>query len=138
MAGAGVATAKTTGVGAEKMALLGRHGGPFAVGDAAIRLEGRSFATQGQLGGRFAAQVPGVKQIQVRMVLGNVLRIGQAGRRVFRREACNVIRRLHRALNRGTRKIRGAGIATAVADVDRHPEGFVTVALHGLQRALAH
>jgi len=97
----GITAPEATRVCAEKMALLGRHSGPFAVGDTAIGLEGGGFATQGQLGGRLTAQVPGVKEVQVRMVMGNVLRLGQASGRVFRREACNVISRLHRALNGG-------------------------------------
>ncbi len=138
VARAGIAAAKTVRVGAEEMALLGRHAGALAVGDALAGLQRGRLAFQRDGCGLLAGDGPGVEQVQVGVVGSNVVFVGQAGHRVFRGEARNVEGGLHGLLDRGARKIRRAGIAAAVAHVDGHAERLVTVALDVLQLALAH
>ena len=104
------------------MALLGRYTGPFAVANPRVGAECSRFAAQRQLGGLLAGHAPGMKQIEVGVVLCNVLRIRQSCGRVFCRETCNVIGRLHRALDGRLRKIRGARIAAALPQVHRDAE----------------
>ena len=87
------------GVGTEKMAVLGRHRSAFAVDDATIGVQGGRLATQSQCGRALAGDVPGVKQIQISVLMGNVFGVGQARHRVFSGEAGNVMGRLNRALN---------------------------------------
>jgi ribosome-associated protein len=69
---------------------------------------------------------------------GNVLGIGQSARRVFSGEAGNVIGRLDRLLDSGGGKVRRAGVATALAQVHRNAQGFVAVAFHSFELALAY
>ena len=64
--------------------------------------------------------------------------VGQAGKRVFGREAGDVVGGLHGLLDGGFGEVRGAGIAPALAQIDGHAQRLVAVALHGLQLALAH
>jgi len=104
------------------MALLGRHGRAFAVGDAATGFEGGSFAFQREFGCGFAAHRPGVKQVEFARLRLDVHLIGQARSGVFCGKAGNVVGRLHRALDRRLRKVRGAGIAPAVPHIHRHAQ----------------
>jgi len=134
----GVAAPETVRVGAEEVALLGRHRRAFAVGDAATGFEGGGLALQGQFGRLLAGDGPRVEQVQLARIGFDVTLIGQAGDRVLGCETGNVIGRLHGAFNGGLRKVGGAGIATAVAHVHRHTQRFVAVALHVFQLALAH
>ena len=138
MARAGVATAKAMRVRAEEMALLGRHRRAFAVGDAAAGLEGSGLALKGQFGRLLAADSPRVEQVQLARLGFDVALVGQARHRVFGGEAGDVISSLHGALDGGLRKVRRAGVATAVPHVDRHAQRLVAVALHVFQLALAH
>lgn len=123
------------------MGLLGRHRGTFAVGDALVGLEGRGLGGARDVRGLLAGDGPGVEQIQVTLGFRqshHVVRVGQAGRRVFRREAGNVVGRLH-GLRDGRRgKVGGAGIAAPLTQIDRDAQGLVAVALDVLQLALAH
>ena len=121
------------------MALLGRYGGAFAVADAGIALQGGGFAAQRQFGSLFAVDGPGVEQIQIRRrAAGNVGFVGQGGKKVLRRKAGNVVGGLHGALDGSRGKVRRAGIAPAVAQINGHAERFVSVALHVFESALAH
>ena len=143
---AGVAAPKAAGVGAEKMGLLGRHARPFAVGDARTGFEGRGLTAARQLGRRLALNRPRVEQVQVMgfaplaLVFGggNVGFVGQAGHGVLGRETGNVIGRLHGLLNGFFRKIRGAGVATAMPHIHRDTQGLVPVALDVFQLTFAH
>ena len=63
---------------------------------------------------------------------------GRPGGRVLRGEAGDVVGRAHRLLQRRTREVGGAGIASALADVDRHAQRLVAVALDVLDLAQAH
>ena len=65
VARAGVAAAEAPRVGTEKMRLLRRHPGAFAVGDEAAGLECCSLAGHGQFGRLLAGDGPGVEQVQV-------------------------------------------------------------------------
>ena len=133
-------------VGGKKVRLLGRYGCAFAVGDAFAGFERRGLAFQRQLGGLFAGEglsvhLPGVKQIQVSALvtwLHDVGFIGQGGERVFGGETGDVIGRLHGLRDRLVRKIRRARVAAPLAQVHRHAQGFVAVALHIFQLAFAH
>ena len=126
------------GVGAEEVALLGRDGRAFAVGDAAAGFEGRGLAFQGEFGGLFAGDGPGMEQVQLARFGFDVALVGQAGDRVFGGEAGNVIGRLHCAFDGRLRKIGGASVAAAVAHIHRHAKRFVSVTLDVFQFALAH
>ena len=64
--------------------------------------------------------------------------VGQAGKRVVGGNARNVVCSAHGLGDCLVRKIRGAGIAPALAHIDRNAQGFVAVALHILQFAIAH
>ena len=138
MARTGIAPPEAMRVGTEEMALLRRYRSPFAVAD--LRITGKSgvFTSQCQLRGRIGIDIPGVKQIQLAHVGFHVLLVGQAGSRVLRRVARHIVGRLHRLLDRLARKVGGAGIATLLADVDRHAERLVAVALDVFQLATAH
>ncbi len=140
VARAGIAAAKAVRVGAEEMALLRRHARAFAVADALVHREGGALAGQRHLGRLLAGDGPGVEQVQVALLIhrGHVGLVGQAGHRILGGEAGDVVGRLHRALDRGGREVRGAGVAAPLADVDRHAQRLVAVALHRLQLALAH
>ncbi len=139
VARAGVAAFKAVRMRAEEMALLAGYSRSFAVADAGIALQGGSFAFQRQPGGLGAVEIPVVEQVQVgRGAAGNIGLVGQGGKGVLRGEACNVVSGLHGALNRLRRKVRRAGIAPAVAQVNGYAQRFVAVALHIFQLALAH
>ncbi len=104
------------------MRLLGRHARALAIADAFVGLQRRRFTDHGQLGRLFAVDGPREKKIQVGALFGrlrHVFDIRQSGKRVCRREARDIIRRLHRLLNGGFGKVRGAGVAPAFAEVDR-------------------
>lgn len=81
-----------------------------------------------------------MEQVQVAVAVGgrDVLGVGQAGHRVFGREAGDVVGGLRRLLDGLAGKVGGAGIAPAVADVDGDTERLVAVALHRFELALAH
>ncbi len=136
----GVAAPKAPRVRTEKMALLRRYRRTLAVGDALAGGKGRGLAFKGYPCGLFAGELPGVKKIEVAVARGrcDVIGIGQAGHRVFGSKPGNVVGGLHGALDGGAREVGGARIAAPVADVDRHAERLVAVALHGFQLALAH
>src|SRR5450830_816409 len=134
----GIATAKTVGVGTEKMRLLGRHASPLAVGDAPAGGQGGGLAGLGQADGLLGIQRPGVEQVQVGLGGGNVGLIRQAGTRVFGGEAGNVVGGLHGLQNGTFREIGGAGIAPAVPQVHGHPQRLVAVAFDVFKLALAH
>ena len=141
MPGTGIATPKAVGVGAEKMRLLGRHRRALAVGDALAGGKGSRLDDQGQTGGLLTVDGPGLEQVQIGALLGlrrHIARIRQGGKRILRRETGNVIRCLHGLLNGSAGKIRGAGVATALADIDRHAQRLVPVTLHVLQFPLAN
>ena len=103
--------------------------------------EGCVLTAAGQLGGRVGVQGPGVEQVQVHRRhcrAGQLVGIGQAGGRVLGGEAGDVKRRTHGLLQRGLGEITGAGIAPALAGIDRDADCFVAVALDVFQLALAH
>ena len=87
----------------EKVRLLGRYGGAFAVGDAFAGFKRRGFARQRQFGSFFtgdclAVYFPREKQIQVGALvsrLHDVSFVGQRSKRVFGGEAGNVVRGLN-------------------------------------------
>ena len=64
MARAGVAAAKAVAVRAEKVALLGRNAGAFAVADVRAGLQRGLLAGQRQGQGLFHGRVPGVEQVE--------------------------------------------------------------------------
>ena len=96
------------------------------------------LAFQGQGGGLFGRHGPGVKKVQLGVVVGNVGLVGQASHRIAGRKAGNVKSRLHGLLYGGAGKVAGRGIAPLVAQVDRDAQGLVAVALHVFKLALAH
>ena len=79
-----------------------------------------------------------MEQIQITLMGFDVGFIGQTSCGIFGREASNVESGLNGSLNRRFGKIRCAGVATSVAHIDRHAQGFVAVALHVFQLTLAH
>ena len=104
MARTGIAASETMCVGAEKMALLGRHCRAFAVGDPFFAgLHGCGFAFQGQCGRLLAVDRPRVKQIQIVLgylgLRGNVSLIRQRRKWIFGSESGNVISCLHGAFD---------------------------------------
>ena len=122
------------------MALLGRDTGALAVGNALVGRQGSRFALNGDTCSLFAGHGPWVEQVQVlvRVFGGDIVRIGQTGCGVFRGKACNIKGGLHGLLDGCFRKVRRAGIATALADIDRHAQRLVAVAFYGFQLPLAH
>ncbi len=90
------------------------------------------------LQGFFGADVPGVEQVQIGPLVGHVLLVGQTRHRVFGREAGDVVGGLNRLAHRSGGEVRGRGIAALVAQVHRHAQRLVAVALHVFQLALAH
>ena len=127
-------------VRAEEVAVLRGHARAFAVGDARVGVEGRAFAAQRQLRGLLARDLPGMEQVQVRLFAErrHVLGLGQPRHRVLRREARDVVGRLHGTLDGGPREVGGARVAALAADIDRDAQRLVAVALHGFEFALAH
>jgi hypothetical protein len=83
------------------MRLLGRNARAFAVGDVLAGLQSRSLALHGDLRSIFASDGPRVEQIQIDLALGDVLGIGQARKRVFGSETCDVIGRFDGLLDGG-------------------------------------
>ena len=126
------------GMGAEKMALLGRHASAFAVGDAFGGFQSRFFTGHGHAGCFLAADCPGVKQIEVSDIGFNVFWVGQTSRGVFGGESRDVKRSLHRLMDGAGGEVRGAGIASALAHIHRHTQGLVAVAFHIFELSLAH
>ena len=135
---AGLAPLATAHVRRVEVRLLGRHARALAVGDFFADTEGSGLARQRQLHRTGGSDGPGVKQLKVGPIGGHVFGVGQAGKRVFGGEAGNVVGRLHRLLNGRQREIGGGRVAPAVSNVHRHAQGFVAVALHVFQLALAH
>ena len=82
-----------------------------------------------------------MEQVQVALggaARGQVFGIGQAGGGVFGGEAGDVVGGANGLFERGGREIGGAGVAPALAQVDRDANGFVAVALDVFKLALAH
>src|SRR5262249_14471295 len=83
-----------------------------------------------------------VEKIEVGQLLRQLVGVGQPGRVVLGRVARDRYRRVDSLLERGARKIRGAGVAAAhlrtVAEVHRDAERAVAVVLDGVGLALAH
>ena len=134
----GVAAPETRGVRGEKMALLRRHARAFAVGDQAACAQRGGFALQRQPGRVFGRDGPGVKQIERRVLAGNVLLVGQAGSLVFGGEAGDVVSGLHRLRNRRFGKIAGGRVAALFANIHRDAQRLVAVTLDRFEFALAH
>jgi hypothetical protein len=120
------------------MRLLGRDTGAFAVADLFAGGKGRGFTGQGDAQRLFGSDGPGVKQVQIGVAVGHVLRVGQAGHRVLGGEAGDVVGGLHRLADRVGGEVGGGGVAALLSQVDGHAERLVAVALHVLQLALAH
>ena len=123
------------------MRLLSRHTGAFGVGDAWIQRQGSALATLCDLGGAGGINRPGVKQVEVAhggLAQGQIGRIRQTGGRVVGGEACDVVCCAHGLFERSAREVRGARIAAPLADVDRHADRLVAVALDVLDFTLAH
>jgi hypothetical protein len=122
------------------MRLLGRHGRALAVGDALVHRQGRGLAAQCDVGCLGRVDGPGVEEVQFgpgRWIEGQVGFVRQAGELVLGREAGDVIGRTHRVADGLGREVRGAGIAAALAKVDRDAQRLVAVALDVLQLAQA-
>ena len=64
--------------------------------------------------------------------------VGQRSKGVLCGKAGNIVSGLHRALNGGLRKVRRAGIAALVANVNSHSQRFVAVALYIFKLAHAY
>ena len=135
---AGFSTLAAAHVRRKEVRLLGRHTRAFAVGDLLAGGKRRRFAFKGNAQSLFRRERPGVEQVQVGPLVGNVFGVGQTGKRVLGSEARNVVGGLHRLLDGGLRKVRRGRVAPAAADVHRHAQRLVAVALHVLQLALAH
>ena len=138
MARAGVAAPETRGVRGEKMALLRRHARAFAVRNQAACAQRCGFALQRQPGRVLGRDGPRVKQIERRVVAGNVLLVGQAGSLVFGGETGDVVSGLHRLRNRCFGKIAGGRVAALFTDINGDAQRLVAVALDRFQLALAH
>ena len=95
-----LAALATAHVGGEKVRLLGRHTRAFAVADFFAGGKSRRLAGQRDLQRLFRVQRPGVEQVEIALLVGHILRVGQAGRRVFGGEAGDVVGRLHRLAHR--------------------------------------
>ena len=136
-----IATPESAGVCTEEMRLLGRYRRAFAIGDALAHTQCGGFAFQREGSSLLTGHGPRKKQIQLAFALGDrhdIVRIGQAGKRIFCRETGDVIGGTHRLLNRRIRKIRGAGVTPAVAEIDRDAQGLVPIALHIFEFAIAN
>jgi hypothetical protein len=132
-----IAADEAARVGRHEMRLLHMHVGAFGIGHARIDVERRRLGALGQRHRVFGAQVPRIEQLQVaRRQFQHVL-VGQAGAIVVGGEAGDVVGRFHRRLQRGRRKIGGAGVAAALADEHRHAHTLVLVLLDRLDLALA-
>jgi hypothetical protein len=141
MARAGIPAAKATAVAGVEMRLLRRNASPFGVGDAPVGPQCRRLAAQRDLGGALGVDVPGMEEVEVQprhRPQRQIGRLGQAGGAVLSGEAGDVVGRLHRLAQRGRREVRGAGIAAALAEVDRHADRLVAVALDVFDVPLAH
>ena len=79
-----------------------------------------------------------MEQIQLGLLYGNVFFIGQTSCGVFGCKTSNVKGRLHRLLDGRLRKVRRAGIATAMTHIDSDAQRLVAIALNRLQFTLAH
>ena len=64
--------------------------------------------------------------------------IGQRSKRILRGKPGNVIGRLNGLLDCRSREVRGAGIASALADKDRDAQRFVAVSLYVFELAFAY
>ena len=135
---AGVATPKTARVGTEKMALLRRHTGAFAVGDQAAGAQGGGFAFERQQGGLLRIDGPGVKQVELGVLARNIAGVRQARGFVGGRETGDVESSLHGLLNGGFGEIAGRSVAAFLASVHRHTQRFISIALHIFKLTLAH
>ncbi len=123
------------------MRLLRRHRSAFAVGDFLAHAQGSSFAFQRQTRSFFAGNGPREKQVQIALTLlyrNDVVRIGQACKRVFGRESRDVVGCAHSLLDSSIRKIRCAGIATSMSDVHGNAQRLVAVAFDVFQLSVAY
>ena len=81
---------------------------------------------------------PRVIQVEIGVIARQHVRIRQARTVVFCGVAGNRQCRIHRVAHRLRRKIRSAGIAALLADIDGDAQAFVAVIFDGLHLALAH
>lgn len=79
-----------------------------------------------------------MKQFQIGIGVRNVLLVWQACHRIFRREAGNVVSRLHCLANGVWPEIGGGGIAATLPQINRHAQRLVSIALHVFELALAN
>ena len=135
---AGITAAKTAGVGAEKMALLRRHAGAFAVGDQPAGAQGGGFAFESQQGSLFRIDSPGVKQVELGVLASDISGVRQARGFVGSRETGDVESSLHGLLNGRFGEIAGGSVAAFLAHIHRHTQRFVAVAFHIFELTLAH
>ncbi len=70
-------------------------------------------------------------------MLGQQLLVGQSGTGIFRRETRNRQRGIDRGLDCLAAKIRGGGVAAALAEIDADADALVLVELDGLDRLFA-
>jgi hypothetical protein len=121
--------------------LLRRNCRTFAVGDPFVNRQCSRLCPHRQLCRGLAVDRPGKKKLQVVALLADLRHIGRVRQRskgVFGGESGNIKGSLHGLLDRCLRKIRGAGVAPALPDVNRYPQRLVTVAFHVFQLAFAH
>jgi len=82
-----------------------------------------------------------VEQVEVDRALGLRRYVGlvwKSGRRILGGKTRDVKGRLHRLFDGRNREVRGARVAAPAANIDRHRQALVAVALHIFQLPLAH
>ena len=79
-----------------------------------------------------------MKQVEIRVTIGDIDHIRQPGHRVFGGEPGDVVSRLDGTPDRCGRKVGGGGVAAPLPQVHRHPQRLIAVALDVFQLPLAH
>ena len=130
---------ETEAVGEHEIGVVGGDGRAFGVGDAPVHRERRRLGAPRDLDRLFHREAPGMEEVEVRKRSAKqARRIGKPGGGVLRRVARDRARRFHAALDRFRRKVGGARVAAAPAEIDGDRETLVAVVLDGVHLAAAH
>ncbi len=133
-----VAAHEAQAVGRHEMGLLGRNGGSLGIADQRAGIEGGLLAAAGSLDRLLDAQRPRVVEVEIGAIPGHQCRVGQAGAIVLGGEAGDIERGLDRFAQGLRREVGGAGVALALAGIDRDADALVAIELDGFHLVAAH
>ncbi len=138
MAAGGIAAHETVAVAVNETAALRIQGGAFGIADTFVVIAGSLFGFQGQVMGLVRVDIPGMMQIQFRIVPGQQLRVGQAGARVFGSVTGDGAGLAHGFSQGSGLEVRGVRRPLAFAEIHADAQALIAGMFDGFHFAQAH